>query len=111
MPFITCTYVIHPANPNKTSIIGHSNDPKNFIADEVVALLRNLKDRDLRKCNVILDVTNKSIVKCRSFLIDGKLADDYSYDRLLDYFKFQYPTQISALLESVTGPTTVDIKE
>jgi hypothetical protein len=99
--FITCTYVIHPIDPKKTSQPNRSKDPNNFIADEVVSLVKNIRNSDLKKCNVILDVKNKSVVKCRSFIVSGEYVTDPQYDKLLEYFHGQYPAQVDALLKAV----------
>jgi hypothetical protein len=101
MPYITCTYIVHPIDPNKTSQPNRSKDPNNFIADEVVSLVKHIRNSDLKKCNVILDVKNKSVVKCRSFQMYGEVVTDPDYTKLLEYFEGQYPEQIKLLLQSV----------
>jgi c-di-GMP-related signal transduction protein len=100
MPYITATYILHPQDPSKTSIAGYSRNPANLIADEVVSLVRNLRKRDLERCNVILDVKKKEVVKCRSFQMHGKLAER-DYQTLLEYFIAQYPSQVQQLLNLV----------
>ena len=107
MPFITCCYVVHPIDPNKTSQPNRSQNPANFIADEVVSLVKNIRYGDLKKCNVILDVKNKSVVKCRSFQMFGEVVTDPDYTKLLEYFIGQYPDQIKMLLQSVEQPKEV----
>jgi hypothetical protein len=107
MPYITCCYVIHPIDPNKTSQPNRSKDPKNFIADEVVSLVKHIRNSDLKKCNVILDVKNKSVVKCRSFQINGEVITEPDYTTLLGYFGSQNPEQIKILLQSVDQPKEV----
>jgi len=99
--YITCCYVIRPLNPKNTSKPNHSQHAENFIADEVVSLVKNIRNSDIKKCNLILDVKNKSVVKCRSFQINGEVVTGDNYDTLLEYFHAQYPAQIDALLKAV----------
>src|ERR1700735_760002 len=99
--FITASYVFYPTDPKSTSKPGFSKDPSNYIADEVVSLVKKLRDNDLKRCNVILNVKRKEVIKCRNFQLNGKLVEKPDYDTLLEHFKEMYPEPIEKLLEFV----------
>ena len=82
------------------------NRYKNYemLADEVVSIVRKIRDNDIKRCNVILDVVKGEVFKCRGFHIYGKEIDGYekdSYQRLLDYFHAMHPQQIDNLLKAI----------
>lgn len=99
--YITASYLINAVNPKFTSQPNFSDDPNNYMADEVVSITRKIRDSDLKKCNVILDVKNKVVVKCRDFQLDGKVVKEPNFDKLMEHFQEMYPTQIAKLLEIV----------
>lgn len=95
--YITATYIYNPIDPKRTFEPKLGSNPDNFIAEEVVSLVRNLRGIDLRRCNVILDVAEEKVVKCRAFVVDGKSATA-EYDSLLEHFRLAHPQQIDELL-------------
>jgi hypothetical protein len=91
--FITCSYVF-------------SKDGKDNIVNESVAIVRKLKDKDLKTANVILDVIHGEVLKCRTFSLYGKIvnsndAEPPSYQRLLDHFNSQHPEEVGVLLNAI----------
>ena len=79
--YIIISYVFNDHKSNKV------------VADEIVTFAKRLKDNDLKRAYVILDLTNKELVKCRSFSLYGKVLNngepDVTYQRLLDYVREQ----------------------
>jgi hypothetical protein len=92
--FLTSTTVINPVNPKSTSQPNFFKDPSNFGADESISLVKNIRLSDLKKSNIILDLSEKRIVKCRRFFIDGKSINNPTYHEIYDYYHSQFPTQI-----------------
>jgi len=72
------------------------------LADETVSFVRKLRDSDLKRSNVILDMKKKELVKCRSFNLYGKIVNngdtDVTYQRILDYFHAQHPQEVGSLI-------------
>jgi hypothetical protein len=104
--FITATFIINAANPKATSQPDHSKNPKNFIADEVVSITKKIRDSDLKKCNVILDVKNKEVLKCRNFQMGGQQVTNPNYQMLLEHFQAMYPNEVGQLLQIENLNTT-----
>ena len=63
--------------------------------DESVTVTKNIKTNDLQTCNVILDYTEKKVVKC---VIEGKVVET-TWENLDTYYKNVYPSVIERLEE------------
>ena len=98
--FITATCIVYPVNPKETSQPNFSKNRSNFIADEVVAFVRNLRDTDRKQANVILDTKKLTVVKCRDFQINGNVVSDPDYKILWDYFYASHPTELDIVLKA-----------
>ena len=61
--------------------------------DEQVAISKNLKERDLTTCNIILDFKEKNVQKN---VVQGQVMN-LSWETLTDYYKKVYPDQIEQL--------------
>jgi len=61
--------------------------------DEQVGASRNLKERDLRTCNVILDFKEQKVERA---YINGKQIDT-TWDMIQDYYSQVYPALIDDL--------------
>jgi hypothetical protein len=94
--FITATYLLSP-------ISGQFNhDPNNIQRSESVQIIKRLKDRDLKTANIILDISNKSIVKCRTSKENGTMFNgDEDYKEIYAYFNLHYHDQIENALKLV----------
>jgi hypothetical protein len=55
-------------------------------ATEHVNLVKRLNSTDLKRSNLILDVTNQEVVKCRDYFIDGELAPR-DFDIIFKHFE------------------------
>jgi hypothetical protein len=76
-------------------------------ADEVVSIVKRIRDSDLKRSNVILDVVKGEVKKCRNFNLYGKVvnsndAEPPTYQRLLDYFHAHHPQHIDVLLNAIS---------
>lgn len=88
--FLTSTYYI----------TSHDSDMK----DENVAIIRNLRNNDLKRASIILDLENKTIVKCRDYQKEDKLLNDIpDYDEVYNYFYTLYPTQLDTVVNYLKG--------
>jgi predicted glycosyltransferase involved in capsule biosynthesis len=63
--------------------------------DEMVGVGKNIKKRDVQTANVIMDFSERKVVKC---LIDGQRVDT-DWDNLYMYYKGVYPNIIDRLSE------------
>ena len=69
------------------------------LRDENVAIVRNLRNNDLVRANLILDLKKKEVKKCRDYQKDGELVEVPDYVELLEYFRNQYPQQIEMAIK------------
>jgi hypothetical protein len=63
--------------------------------DEQVEISKNLKERDLTQCNIILDFKEKNVQKN---VIQGQVMN-LPWDTLIEYYKKVYPDHIEKLEE------------
>ena len=63
--------------------------------DEITAVSRNLKKRDIQTCSAILDFKTLSVVKCS---LDGTVVPR-DWDRIVSYYHQHYQNIIERLLE------------
>ena len=61
--------------------------------DEVMAVSKNLKNRDHQTANVILDFKTLSVLKCSM----GGVQVPRDFDRIVEYYHQHYETTISRL--------------
>lgn len=61
--------------------------------DEQIEVTRNLKQKDLQICNVILDFKDNKVEKC---LIEGQVISK-DWEQLSGYYKQVYPSIIERL--------------
>ena len=61
--------------------------------DEVMAVAKNLKKRDLATCNVILDFRTLSVLKCSM----GGVQVPRDFDRIVEYYMKHYEATITRL--------------
>ena len=66
--------------------------------DEQVQISRNLKERDITMCNIILDFKEKNVQKN---VVQGNVMN-LPWSTLLEYYKKVYPDQIDQL-EKING--------
>jgi hypothetical protein len=63
--------------------------------DEQVEISKNLKDRDITNCNIILDFKEKNVQKN---VIQGQVMN-LPWETLIEYYKKVYPDHIEKLEE------------
>ena len=63
--------------------------------DEITAVSRNLKKRDIQTCSVILDFRTLTVVKCS---MDGQVVPR-DWDRIVSYYNQYYENIIERLLQ------------
>jgi len=61
--------------------------------DEQIEISKNLKERDLTQCNIILDFKEKNVQKN---VIQGQVMN-LPWDTLIEYYKKVYPDHIEKL--------------
>ena len=94
--FVVAQYVMRPRNKNKTHDSKYMSDPANFQYDELFNIVTKIKDRELSTYGVILDLTEKKVVKNSSQ--SGK-----TYDETLKYFVDNYSKDFTRLLGEYIG--------
>ena len=98
--YILATYYRVPKDGTQTTIAGYMKDSENYMWDESIAFSRNLKPRDIKQANVILDLINEKLVKCSVGELVGK-----DYQTVFAYFKESYPDHINELLRILNQTT------
>lgn len=98
--YLLAQYVGKPKDPRQTKNAGYINDANNLSYDEVVGFTVGLKDKDLLKSNVVLNISEQKVV--RNTFNSGK-----SYDELFEYFREAYPEYMKHFI-TTTEPTEVD---
>jgi hypothetical protein len=71
--------------------------------DEVMAVARNLKPRDLQTANVILDFREQRVRRC---MIDGQAASQ-DWDHVVSYYYQHYTATIERLFEDNGHPVSI----
>lgn len=89
-------YTRVPRDPKKTHTKGYGKDENNYSYNEEVHFTKGLKDKDLLKAGVILNITEKKVVKC-SMNSAAEFLDLYAY------YKKNYPQYIQILEEGLYG--------
>ena len=82
--YLVAHYLMRPQRRVQTQIKGWKDNMQNISYDEQVAVCRTLKKNDISMAKIILDLSNKKIV--RNGWSAGK-----SFDELFDYFHTGYP--------------------
>lgn len=98
---ITITYILRSNHPKKIKTENYWSNPNHIMADETVAFVKNLKDSDLKRCNVILDIENKEIIKNRGYIENNEFVSNPSYDQIIAYLSKQYPDTVPSLVSSI----------
>lgn len=78
----------------KTNKAGWMKNPQNVSYDEQVALTKVLKNKDLERAKIILDMTKKIVIR-------NGLADNRNFDDLFVYFSKGYPEQTKKVMEQL----------
>lgn len=92
--YLIAQYSIRPQRNVKTQLAGWMSDPNNVSYDESIAIARKLKPRDHQTSKIILDFTDRKVVK--NTWNDGK-----SFDELFSYFYQGYPNYINPILKEL----------
>lgn len=71
--------------------------------DEVVSILKRVKNSDESTANVILDFAEKKVVKC---IIEGK-PHDTTFELMRDYYGKVYPSLIEQLEREAVLTATI----
>jgi hypothetical protein len=82
--YLVAYYTLRPANRVKTQVKGWMEDSSNVQYDEQVAITRRLKNNDRSMAKIILDMTNKKIVR-------NGWGTDVNFDDMFKYFSKSYP--------------------
>jgi len=75
---------MRPQKRVPTQIKGWQADARNISYDEQVAVCTSLKKNDITMAKIILDFTNKKVIR-------NGWNNDKSFDELFDYFHAGYP--------------------
>lgn len=92
--YLVAYYTLRPANRVKTQIKGWMEDSSNVQYDEQVAITRRLKNNDRSMAKIILDMTNKKIVR-------NGWGTDVNFDDMFKYFSKSYPEYTYRIMASL----------
>ena len=88
--YLLCNYVQKPKPGVSTSQKDFGKNPDNWQYDEIVAISRGLKSRDLKTQSVILNMTKKSIER-------NSMTPGATWNQVYDYFKEHYKEYITTI--------------
>ena len=92
--YLVAYYTLRPANRVKTQVKGWMDDSSNIQYDEQVAITRRLKKNDQSMAKIILDMSNKKVVRNGW----GTTAD---FDDMFKYFSAGYPEYTYKIMASL----------
>ena len=84
-------YSAKPKDPKRTKVAGYMKDPANFDYDESINITRGLKTKDLNLGRVILNLTDKSVIK-------NSFNENRDFATLLAHYQEGYPKYINPLI-------------
>jgi len=107
--YLIAYYHRKPKDPKRTKEAGYIKDPANFDYDESINITRGLKTRDELGAEVILNLTEQTVVK-------NRFNDNKDFPSLLAHYQEGYPKYINPLLaqlysEQVDGDVNVHSEE
>lgn len=82
--YLVAYYSMHPQRRSQTQVKGWMNQPDSVQYDEQVAITRRLKNNDITMAKIILDMTNKKVVR-------NGWGTTMEFDELFKYFANGYP--------------------
>jgi hypothetical protein len=83
-----------PKSSARTQRAGWMANPGNISYDESIAIARKLKPRDHQTSKIILDFTDRRVIK-------NTWNDDKSFEELFSYFYQGYPNYINPILKEL----------
>jgi len=89
--YLVAYYSAKPKDPKLTKIAGYMKDPANFEYDESINITRGLKTKDQNLARVILNLTNKTVVK-------NSFNENKDFATLLTHYQEGYPKYINPLI-------------
>jgi len=92
--YLIASYSIRPQRTVKTQKAGWMTNPSNISYDESIAIARKLKPRDHQTSKIILDFTDRRVIK-------NTWNDDKSFEELFSYFYQGYPNYINPILKEL----------
>ena len=100
--YLIAFYTAKPRDPHKTKIKGYMTDPANIVYDERVEFSIGLKSKDQIAGKVILNLTQKSVVR-------NALNPEAGFDDVVKYYCETYPEymeKVGFTLEEVKDEST-----
>jgi hypothetical protein len=113
--YLTASYFRKPVDLKRTSEVGYMKTDGNFELEENVNFTRKITKKEMRDCNVIIDVINQTIIKCSLGELKGQSYDQvfsYFYKNYTEYFDRLYKTlgiDTNEAKVEVTEPGVIDI--
>lgn len=92
--YITGTYFKRPKDPKRTREKGYMLSDQNFSYDESLNICTKLKTKDLSSCQVILDLSNRKVIK-------NSFNNNFDFESLLLYYQEGYPNYVNPILAKI----------
>jgi len=92
--YLIASYSIKPKSGVRTQRAGWMDNTNNVSYDEGIAIARRIKTRDLQMSKIILDFTERKIVK-------NGWGDGRTFEELFSYFYQGYPNYINPILKEL----------
>ena len=92
--YLIASYSMKPKSSARKQRSGWMANPGNISYDESIAIARKLKPRDHQTSKIILDFTDRRVIK-------NTWNDDKSFEELFSYFYQGYPNYINPILKEL----------
>ena len=94
--YIFANYVAKPRNPKRTHEKGYMSDPNNVMHDEIVGFSVGLKNKDLIRNRIVIDIDGQRVVH-------NSMGNNADWVQIMDYFMGAYERQILEFLKRTGG--------
>jgi hypothetical protein len=95
--FLIAQYLKTPNDKVCTSAVKFWSNPDNYSYSEMLDFVRNVRNSDLTNANVILDLKNKEVVKCRGTKETPLAETNRNFQEIYDYFYHHYPETLDKI--------------
>lgn len=90
--YMLVNYVQTAKYPKRTHEKGYWSNPENTQWDELVEFSLGIKNRDLQKYSIVMDLDNLVVLK-------NSMNGEKNFTALLSYYREHYSTQIASYLK------------
>lgn len=102
--YLVAQYIKSPKKAASTCTPKFWSDQNNFVQEELIGVKRHIRNADLAKAGIILDLKNSEVIKARGR--DQGTEQEQSFDHIYGYFRKHYADYIDKILMAYEGKNT-----